>query len=456
MSEQRYLTVSALVRYIKNQLESDDHLKTIYLRGEISNFTRHSSGHLYFSLKDERSQIKAIMFANSADRLNFSPKKGDKVLVFGSINVYEPNGDFSILVKTMELDGIGELYLAYEKLKKDLEEKGYFKEEYKKAIPKYPNAIGVVTSPTGAAIEDIINTIGRRYPLAKLYVYPALVQGENAKYSIKQQIEKANKDKIVDVLIVGRGGGSIEDLWAFNELVVAEAIFNSEIPIISAVGHETDTTIADFVSDLRAPTPTGAAELATPNVNTLYEIVKNNERMLNRNIKNIIAAKEYLLVHLDQRLINQKPTNVMKEIEKRLDKNVYDLRRNFKLMIEHKKFLLESKINLLRRVDLNNLYETKLTNLNESKKDLTNNFNQVINNKQQQLNLVIGLLKYQNPLQLMSQGYTVTLKEGKRLSSVEEVNKDDNIETVVKDGKIISQVIKKEKRTWKIKHLKVL
>ena len=161
---------------------------------------------------------------------------------------------------------------------------------------------------------------------------------------------------------------SIEDLWAFNELVVAEAIFNSEIPIISAVGHETDTTIADFVSDLRAPTPTGAAELATPNVNTLYEIVKNNERMLNRNIKNIIAAKEYLLVHLDQRLINQKPTNVMKEIEKRLDKNVYDLRRNFKLMIEHKKFLLESKINLLRRVDLNNLYETKLTNLNESKK----------------------------------------------------------------------------------------
>lgn len=248
-------------------------------------------------------------------------------------------------------------------------------------------------------------------------------------------------------MIVGRGGGSIEDLWAFNELVVAEAIFNSEIPIISAVGHETDTTIADFVSDLRAPTPTGAAELATPNVNTLYEIVKNNERMLNRNIKNIIAAKEYLLVHLDQRLINQKPTNVMKEIEKRLDKNVYDLRRNFKLMIEHKKFLLESKINLLRRVDLNNLYETKLTNLNESKKDLTNNFNQVINNKQQQLNLVIGLLKYQNPLQLMSQGYTVTLKEGKRLSSVEEVNKDDNIETVVKDGKIISQVIKKEKRT---------
>ena len=367
--------------------------------------------------------------------------------MFGSINVYEPNGDFSILVKTMELDGIGELYLAYEKLKKDLEEKVYFKEEYKKAIPKYPNAIGVVTSPTGAAIEDIINTIGRRYPRAKLYVYPALVQGENAKYSIKQQIEKANKDKIVDVLIVGRGGGSIEDLWAFNELVVAEAIFNSEIPIISAVGHETDTTIADFVSDLRAPTPTGAAELATPNVNTLYEIVKNNERMLNRNIKNIIAAKEYLLVHLDQRLINQKPTNVMKEIEKRLDKNVYDLRRNFKLMIEHKKFLLESKINLLRRVDLNNLYETKLTNLNESKKDLTNNFNQVINNKQQQLNLVIGLLKYQNPLQLMSQGYTVTLKEGKRLSSVEEVNKDDNIETVVKDGKIISQVIKKEKRT---------
>ena len=211
MEEKRYLTVSALTKYIKYKLETDEHLSNVLLRGEISNFTKHSRGHLYFLLKDENASIRAVMFSSNARMLNFEPKEGDKVLVSGSIDLYEPQGSYSLVLKTMELDGIGELYLAYEKLKAELENKGYFKEERKKKIPLYPNAIGVVTSPTGAAIQDILNTIERRYPLTKVFIYPALVQGEEAKNSIAEKIKKANIDKKVDVLIVGRGGGSIED-----------------------------------------------------------------------------------------------------------------------------------------------------------------------------------------------------------------------------------------------------
>ena len=274
----QYLSVTALTKYIKYKLEGDTHLKQIYLKGEISNLTKHSRGHYYFSLKDENAQIKAIMFSSATKSLAFDPKDGDKVLAYGAISVYEPSGSYSIQIYQMEPDGIGALYLAYEKLKEEMEEKGYFSQTRKKPIPKYPSAIGVITSPTGAAIRDIIHTIERRYPLTKLILYPALVQGDTAKESIRDQINKANQDSLVDVLIVGRGGGSIEDLWAFNERVVAEAIYASKIPIISAVGHETDFTISDFVSDLRAPTPTAAAELATPDKNTLMRTVETTDR----------------------------------------------------------------------------------------------------------------------------------------------------------------------------------
>ena len=283
----QYLSVTALTKYIKYKLEGDTHLKQIYLKGEISNLTKHSRGHYYFSLKDENAQIKAIMFSSATKSLAFDPKDGDKVLAYGAISVYEPSGSYSIQIYQMEPDGIGALYLAYEKLKEELEEKGYFSQTRKKPIPKYPSAIGVITSPTGAAIRDIIHTIERRYPLTKLILYPALVQGDTAKESIRDQINKANQDSLVDVLIVGRGGGSIEDLWAFNERVVAEAIYASKIPIISAVGHETDFTISDFVSDLRAPTPTAAAELATPDKNTLMRTVETFKETLNSRISTI-------------------------------------------------------------------------------------------------------------------------------------------------------------------------
>lgn len=444
LNNNKYLTVSALVKYIKFKLESDEHLKNVFLRGEISNLVKHSRGHLYFSLKDENSQIRAIMFSSNADKLPFIPKDGDKVLATGYLDLYVPSGSYSINITSLEPDGIGALYLAYEKLKQDLELKGYFKVEHKKEIPKYPKAIGAVTSPTGAAIRDIINTIERRYPLAKLYLYPALVQGENAKYSITKQIEKANKDNLVDVLIVGRGGGSIEDLWAFNEEIVALAIYDSKIPIISAVGHETDFTISDFVSDLRAPTPTGAAELATPNIKTLLEIVNHYLNNLNRNIINILEVKKNSLLHLEERFMNQKPTKKIADINKRLEKNFYDLARNYKLILDYKKHLIDLNVSLLKRVDLNLILESKLKSLNSFKEDLTNSFSLLLKNKNQKLQLLMGSLNYQNPLKLMTQGYTVTTKDGKRISSTEEVNLKDTIKTTLKDGVLISEVKKKE------------
>ena len=256
-----YITISDLTRYIKAKFDMDAHLENVFLRGEISNFKHHTRGHLYFTLKDETSRLSAVMFASSAKNISFEPEDGMKVLVTGRISVYEATGSYQIYVSEMQLDGIGNLYLEYEKLKKKLAEEGLFAPEHKRPIPRYPKKIGIITAPTGAAIRDILSTIKRRYPICETILFPALVQGVGAKESIVAQLEKAQNYDL-DVIICGRGGGSIEDLWAFNEEIVARAIYNSKIPVISAVGHEIDFTIADFVSDFRAATPTAAAAQA--------------------------------------------------------------------------------------------------------------------------------------------------------------------------------------------------
>lgn len=264
IKERKILSVKELNRYMKMKLESDSVLQDVWVRGEISNFTHHSSGHMYFTLKDKDSRLKSIMFASQNQRLSFRPKEGTMVLARGNISVYERDGQYQFYVQQMQPDGMGNLYLAFEQLKKKLESEGLFALERKKPIPKYPKAIGVVTSPTGAAVRDIIITLQRRFPSVPVYLYPVLVQGAQAAPSITKAINAMNRDGEVDVLIVGRGGGSLEELWAFNEELVARSIFASAIPVISAVGHETDFTIADFVADLRAATPTAAAELAVP------------------------------------------------------------------------------------------------------------------------------------------------------------------------------------------------
>ncbi|MED4602401.1 exodeoxyribonuclease VII large subunit, partial [Paenibacillus validus] len=264
MSGRTIYSIKELNRVIKNKLEADDALQNVWVRGEISNFTHHSSGHMYFTLKDADSRLKSIMFASYNQRLGFIPKEGTKVLACGNISVYERDGAYQFYVTQMQPDGIGSLYLAYEQLKKKLEAEGLFAPERKKPIPAFPRAIGVITSPTGAAVRDIIITLQRRYPSVPVLLYPVLVQGKQAAPSIVRAVEEMNRLNEVDVLIVGRGGGSLEELWAFNEEIVARAIYASVLPVISAVGHETDFTIADFVADLRAATPTAAAELAVP------------------------------------------------------------------------------------------------------------------------------------------------------------------------------------------------
>lgn len=444
MNSQTYLTVSALNRYIKYQLENDTYLKKIYLKGEISNLTKHSRGHYYFSLKDESSQIRAIMFASQTKDLTFDVKEGDKVLVSGVINVYEPQGSYSINVWSMEPDGIGALYLAFEKLKIELEGLGYFKDEIKKTIPKYPKTIGVVTSPTGAAIRDIIHTIEHRYPLSKLILYPALVQGDGAKESISRQIKKANLDKKVDVLIVGRGGGSIEDLWAFNERIVAEAIYQSEIPIISAVGHETDFTISDFVSDKRAPTPTGAAVIATPDKHTLLDVVYTLREDVNRLLKLKLDNLKLSLAHLEQRLDAKNPSSIIEEAFKKHEKLLYDLNRNYLLTLEYKRNKLNHQQTLLKRINLGDMLEIRRKEVSDKLDSLHKNFLYLTTIKKQSLDLVIESLKHQNPLKLMQQGYSITEKNDKKLTSIQDVSDGDIITTRLKDGKLTSKITKKE------------
>ncbi|HCF82998.1 MAG TPA: exodeoxyribonuclease VII large subunit [Ruminococcaceae bacterium] len=258
-----YLTGTALTKYLKYKFDSDENLRKVYIKGEISNYKLHTTGHLYFSIKDENSIIKAIMFSSNAKKLTFEPKEGMKVLVTGTVSVYPATGSYQIYVEALEEDGIGNLYIEFEKLKAKLASEGLFDPKYKKPIPEFPMNIGIVTASTGAAIRDILSTIKRRYPICKTYLFPCLVQGEFASADIVSKIKEANNYDL-DVLIVGRGGGSFEDLNCFNDEQVARTIFESKIPIISAVGHEVDLTIADFVADLRAPTPTGAAEMAVP------------------------------------------------------------------------------------------------------------------------------------------------------------------------------------------------
>lgn len=393
--EEKYLTVTALTKYIKYKFDHDTHLEDVLLEGEISNFKHNSRGHFYFTLKDDNAQISATMFSTYASKVKFEPEDGMKVFVRGNVSVYEPSGTYQINVKEIKSDGLGDLYIAYEKLKKKLEALGLFDEEHKKPIPRFPKTIGVITSPTGAAIRDIINTISRRYPLAKLILYPAIVQGDDSKDDIVRQIKKANADNLVDVLIVGRGGGSIEDLWAFNERVVAYAIYDSNIPIISAVGHEVDFTIADFVADKRAATPTAAAELATPNIEVLKETIASMVDTLNKKMNYKFNEYKMKLTNIDKIIDSKNPINVL----------------------EHKKEILAS-------------YNEKLNLL----------IKKVLDNKKNEYVLKNHTLELLNPLSIMNRGYSIAKVKGKVITKAEEAKVGDELEIDLQDGKIKTEI----------------
>lgn len=420
----KYLTVSVINRYLKDQFDRNEHLRVVYLKGEISNFKRHTTGHLYFSLKDENSRINAIMFNSYAKKINFVPQDGSKVLVTGRISVYESTGIYQIYVDDMQEDGIGNLYLAYEKLKKDLEKEGLFDKKYKKAIPKYPQTIGIVTAPTGAAIKDILSTIKRRFPICKTILFPCLVQGEYAADDIVKKINMA-QDYDLDVLIVGRGGGSIEDLWSFNEEKVARAIFSSDIPIISAVGHEIDFTIADFVADLRAPTPTGAAELAVPNLNDLKTYIEQLNIRGKESINKIINYQKLVLESLKNSYVIKSPM----------------------IMYENKKQKLDSmleKINsiLLSKVDMN---RQKLDYIKNNR--ILREPSIIYKDKKQELSVLIEKLDLVSPLHVLKRGYSITSNSNGVVDSIKNVKINDEINIRIKDGIIKSKVldVRKEK-----------
>ncbi len=314
---QNVYTVKQVNAYIKNMFTQDFMLNRIYVKGEISNCKYHTSGHIYFSLKDQSGTIACVMFAGSRSGLSFRMQEGQQVIVLGSISVYERDGKYQLYAKEIILDGAGLLYEKFEKLKKDLEERGFFAPEYKQAIPKFAKKVGIVTAPTGAAVRDIINIASRRNPYVQLILYPALVQGEGAAKSIVNGINRLEEEE-VDVIIVGRGGGSIEDLWAFNEEIVARAIFDCRVPIISAVGHETDYTIADYVSDLRAPTPSAAAELAVYEYMGTAEIMKEYERRLRRNMIQKIGMTRQISKQKELKLKMAHPRQKLNEKRQRL------------------------------------------------------------------------------------------------------------------------------------------
>ncbi len=437
--ETKYFTISALNKAIKNMFDEKRELNNIHLKGEISNFKHHSRGHLYFTLKDENSQISAIMFASNANSLKFEPVDGMKVLVSGKVSVYEASGTYQIYVTEMMEDGLGNLYLEFEKLKKKLEQEGLFNKEYKKPIPKFPMKIGIITAPTGAAIKDILSTIKRRFPICETILFPSLVQGIEAKDDIVRNIELANTYDL-DVIILGRGGGSIEDLWAFNEECVARAIFKSSIPIISGVGHEIDFTISDFVADLRAPTPTGAAELCVPNKFDVIELFNQYNLRLVKAIKTYLDNRYIILNNLKNSYILKNPMSLYEKVEQRFDNLFERLVIAIKSNVDRNKDRLNTIKSSYVLKNPNMLFVDKAYNYNDLIKRLRNSINLLLDNKKNNYINLLTKLEVLNPVTTLKRGYTVTRCNDKIITKTKDIKTGDVITTSVTDGKIESVV----------------
>ncbi|WP_294007214.1 exodeoxyribonuclease VII large subunit [uncultured Methanobrevibacter sp.] len=417
--EEKTFTVSEINSYINRKLKMDPNLKNIYIKGELSNYKSYPSGHSYFTLKDENSQISGVMFKGFKDKfLNFEPENGMKVIIKGKIEVYVKNGKYQLYATKMTEDGMGNLHIAYEQLKKKLNKEGLFDDAHKKEIPKYPKRIGVVTAQTGAAIRDIITTIKKRYPICEILVFSTLVQGDQAAAEIVSQINHAQEYDL-DTLIVGRGGGSIEDLWPFNEEIVAHAIYNCKIPVISAVGHEIDYTISDFVADKRAPTPTGGAVLAVPDITE----VKNNINQLSDNINKIISDKisqnKTTLKHISEKQILKNPKSIYEIKGMDLD-SLMD-----KLNFASKNIINENKTKLFRLE--NSIVLKNPTEITRSKREIfLKNFEK---------------LEVLNPLKTLKRGYTLAKSNDKVISSAKDVETGDQIDIEFDDGIVNTKVI---------------
>ena len=390
------ISVTDLNKYIKNKIADDEYLNNILIKGEISNFKHHYTGHLYFTLKDENSLIKCIMFKSYAQKLNFEPKDGMKVYILGSVSVFERDGVYQIYAKVMEEDGLGDLYTKYQKLKEELEKKGLFDQKHKKKIPMLPKVIGVLTSQTGSVIRDIINVSTRRNPNVYIRLLPVPVQGEGAGEKIAEGIDYMNQKQLADVIILARGGGSLEDLWPFNEEVVANSIYESKIPIISAVGHETDFSISDFVADLRAPTPSAAAELAVPDI---YEVKQKINTYQNRLKMALTKKLEIMKLRYDKCM----SSSIFKEPTRRIQENYIKIDSYVKQ--------LENVINKIKEKNKNKYIE------------------------------LVSKLDTLSPLKTLTRGYTIIEKDGKIVKSITDLQQDDEISIRLKDGEKQAKII---------------
>ncbi|MBO5039900.1 MAG: exodeoxyribonuclease VII large subunit [Clostridia bacterium] len=399
--ESRILTVHGLNEYVKMLIDGNPVLSNVYVRGEISNLNYHSSGHYYFSLKDENARVSAVMFKSAVIKLKFRPENGMKVVLHGRVSVYPRDGAYQLYATSLEPDGVGALTLAYEQLKRKLEAEGLFRADLKKPLPKIPSAVGIITSPTGAAVRDIINVCGRRFPFAKLVLFPSLVQGEGAEADLIRGIKYFNETGTVDVIIIGRGGGSIEDLWAFNSESLAREIFKCDIPVISAVGHETDFTICDFVSDKRAPTPSAAAELAVP-----------ESEELKRKFGNVVSRMQTLT-------------------EAKLKSH----RQMLKMLSERRALTQPSAY-----IDDKRMMLISLT------KELESSVNYKLTTEKQKFARLSSVLEAVSPLKVISKGYSAVFKDGGKLvKSVDDLNEGDDVSFKLTDGSINAKVVSKQK-----------
>ena len=437
---EKYLSVTTLTKYLKMKFDKDPYLERVYLTGQVSNFRKRPT-HQYFSLKDDRAVIQATIWSGIYQKLGFDLEEGMKINVVGRVQVYEPSGSYSIIIEKAEPDGVGALALQFEQLKKKLSEEGLFQDRFKQVIPQFANRIGVVTSRSGAVIQDIITTVSRRFPGVEIVLYPTKVQGEGAAEEIARNIVKANERDDLDVLIIGRGGGSIEDLWAFNEEIVVRAIFESRLPIISSVGHETDVTLSDFVADKRAATPTAAAELATPVTKLdLLTYLKNQERRMATAVQNTLSKKEKALKVLSQSVIFRQPERLYDGYLQRLDQLQLRLKQsvNSELVRQDQRVLeLIHRLEQLSPINKVHRYQDRLL---QFKKLLRSQMAVVYDAKVAEVKRLSEALLMLDTSRIVARGYAIVKKEDTVVSSAKDLKKTDQVTLMMRDGQVELEV----------------
>ena len=437
---EKYLSVTTLTKYLKMKFDKDPYLERVYLTGQVSNFRKRPT-HQYFSLKDDRAVIQATIWSSIYQKLGFDLEEGMKINVIGRVQVYEPSGSYSIIIEKAEPDGVGALAIQFEQLKKKLSEEGLFQERFKQAIPQFAKRIGVVTSRSGAVIQDIITTVSRRFPGVEIVLYPTKVQGEGAAEEIARNIARANEREDLDVLIIGRGGGSIEDLWAFNEEIVVRSIFESRLPIISSVGHETDVTLADFVADKRAATPTAAAELATPVTKLdLLTYLKNQEKRMATAVQNTLSKKKEALRGLSQSVIFRQPERLYDGYLQRLDQLMLRLKQGLDGELVRNQQKVQAQIHRLEQLSPNVKIQRYQDRIQQLQKLMRSQMAVIYDAKVAEVKRLSEALLMLDTSRIVARGYAIVKKEDTVVSSANDLKKNDQVMLMMRDGHVELEV----------------